>query len=43
MAVLSKSESLEEFKHRLNILTFEKLNKANKDGDQASQKTLAVE
>jgi len=41
MPVLSKSESLEEFKHRLNILT-EKLNKANKDSDQAPRKTLAV-
>jgi hypothetical protein len=29
MAVFSKSESLEEFKHRLNVLT-DKLNKANK-------------
>jgi hypothetical protein len=42
MSVFSRSESLEEFKHRLNILT-EKLNKANKDLDQEPQKTLALQ
>ncbi len=41
MAGFSNSESSEEFKHRLNSLT-EKLNKTDKNSQQASNKTVAV-
>jgi len=37
----SNSESLEDFKHRLNVLT-KKLSKVKKDSDQAAQRTLEV-
>ena len=41
MTVFNKSESLVEFKHRLNSLT-EKLNKLHKDSDQGTNKTEAI-
>jgi hypothetical protein len=41
MAGFSNSESLEDFKHRLNSLT-EKLNKTDKNSNQAPNKTKAV-
>jgi hypothetical protein len=40
MAGLNNVESPEEFKHRLNSLT-EKLNKTDKNKDQAPNKTVA--
>jgi signal transduction histidine kinase len=41
MGAFNNAESLEDFKHRLNSLT-EKLNKTNKNTDQASHKIEAV-
>jgi hypothetical protein len=41
MAGFKNAESIEEFKHRLNLLT-EKLSKIHKDADQASNKTEEV-
>jgi hypothetical protein len=41
MADFNNAESIEEFKHRLDSLT-EKLNKADKNSNQASNKTVVV-